>query len=43
MVTHFVCFPVVRYKEAYTNFNLTLWNSPNFPNEWPKNRLNGGC
>jgi len=32
-----------RYEEAYTNFNLTLWNAPNYPSEWPKNRLDGGC
>ncbi|KAF9451019.1 glycoside hydrolase family 16 protein [Macrolepiota fuliginosa MF-IS2] len=32
------------YKRAYTDANLTLWNSPNNPNEWPKNRLqNDGC
>ncbi|KAJ3570177.1 hypothetical protein NP233_g4569 [Leucocoprinus birnbaumii] len=41
-----VDYPTMNYiqtfEEAYTNFNLTLWNSPNYPNEWPKNRLNGG-
>ncbi|KAF5353241.1 hypothetical protein D9756_007896 [Leucocoprinus leucothites] len=40
-------YPTMNYiqtfEEAYTNFNLTLWNSPTYPNEWPKNRLNGGC
>ncbi|XP_006455620.1 hypothetical protein AGABI2DRAFT_227064 [Agaricus bisporus var. bisporus H97] len=43
-----VGFPTAKYietyEEAYTNFNLTLWDSPNYPNEWPKNRLqNDGC
>ncbi|KAF9221801.1 glycoside hydrolase family 16 protein [Gyrodon lividus] len=31
------------YKEAYTNFNLTGWGSPQYNQTVPKNRLNGGC
>ncbi|KXN90403.1 Beta-glucan synthesis-associated protein KRE6 [Leucoagaricus sp. SymC.cos] len=41
-------FPTAKYietyQEAYTNFNLTLWNTEQYPSEWPKNRLQeGGC
>lgn len=32
-----------RYKEAYTNFNLTGWGSPQYNQTVPKNKLNGGC
>ncbi|KAF8269632.1 glycoside hydrolase family 16 protein [Lactarius quietus] len=32
------------YAEAYTNYNLTLWGSPQFNQSEPKNSLlNGGC
>ncbi|KIK93596.1 glycoside hydrolase family 16 protein [Paxillus rubicundulus Ve08.2h10] len=31
------------YKEAYTNFNLTAWGSPQYNQTFPKNRLAGGC
>jgi hypothetical protein len=32
------------YSEAYTNYNLTLWGSPQFNQTEPKNGLlNGGC
>ncbi|KAF8555182.1 glycoside hydrolase family 16 protein [Imleria badia] len=31
------------YKEAYTNFNLTSWGSPQYNQTVPKNKLNGGC
>lgn len=30
-----------RYKEAYTNPNLTVW--ADYKQPWPKNRLDGGC
>lgn len=44
IVSHVLISNFRRYEEAYTNFNLTLWDSPNYPNEWPKNRLqNDGC
>lgn len=32
-----------RYKEAYTNFNLTGWGHPQYNQTVPKNRLNGDC
>ena len=36
----FLC--IIRYKEAYTNPNLTTWKDYGQP--WPKNRLaSGGC
>ncbi|KIJ13746.1 glycoside hydrolase family 16 protein [Paxillus involutus ATCC 200175] len=31
------------YKEAYTNFNLTAWGSPQYNQTFPKNRLAGDC
>jgi hypothetical protein len=31
----------LRYKEAYTNYNLTTWDQYGQP--WPKNRLVDKC
>lgn len=31
------------YPEAYTNYNFTLWGSPQYNQTWPKNQLNGTC